>query len=57
MLRMLVLYIYLQALIDSNLPRLQLELYKEIKKVMRCVLCCESFLQCYSLRLTTHVKC
>lgn len=24
---------YLQALMDSNLPRLQLELYKEIKKV------------------------
>lgn len=25
--------ILLQALMDSNLPRLQLELYKEIKKV------------------------
>lgn len=24
-----------QALMDSNLPRLQLELYKEIKKVAR----------------------
>jgi len=29
-----IFYIYLQALMDSNLPRLQLELYKEIKKVL-----------------------
>lgn len=28
---------YLQALMDSNLPRLQLELYKEIKKVRKDV--------------------
>lgn len=28
------LNIYQQALMDSNLPRLQLELYKEIKKVI-----------------------
>lgn len=27
--------VVLQALMDSNLPRLQLELYKEIKKVRR----------------------
>lgn len=34
---MLIFEIYLQALMDSNLPRLQLELYKEIKKVIICV--------------------
>lgn len=30
---LLCIYFSLQALMDSNLPRLQLELYKEIKKV------------------------
>lgn len=34
---LLSLNFYLQALMDSNLPRLQLELYKEIKKVRKDV--------------------
>lgn len=46
---LLSLYFYLQALMDSNLPRLQLELYKEIKKVRKdvCIFCtcyCSGFI-------------
>lgn len=38
---------YLQALMDSNLPRLQLELYKEIKKV-RNDICTHTFAHSHS---------
>lgn len=40
---MLSLNIHLQALMDSNLPRLQLELYKEIKKVICVIVGAEFF--------------
>jgi len=45
-------YVLLQALMDSNLPRLQLELYKEIKKVGFVLSC--SFAVWYSVSVLVY---